>query len=86
MRRSNSSDFLFQASALIVALIVVHVFYVLVVRPKAEAVLEARAVAMAEDPDYVPERSSWVIIRDFEQEACFVLDVLGACDPCAQRR
>ena len=28
---------------------------------------------MQADPDYVPERSVWVIVRDFEQEACFVL-------------
>ena len=28
---------------------------------------------MQADPTYVQERSVWVIIRDFEQEACFVL-------------
>ena len=28
---------------------------------------------MQVDPSYVQERSVWVIIRDFEQEACFVL-------------
>lgn len=25
------------------------------------------------DPNYVPERSAFVVIRDFEQEACFIL-------------
>jgi biopolymer transport protein ExbB/TolQ len=25
------------------------------------------------DPDYVQQRSTWVIVRDFEQEACFIL-------------
>ena len=28
---------------------------------------------MRVDPEYVQQRSLWVIIRDFEQEACFVL-------------
>jgi biopolymer transport protein ExbB/TolQ len=73
MKRSNSSDFVFQAGALIVSLIVVHAAYVLVVRPRAEAVLTEQAIAMQNDSTFVPSRSSWVIVRDFEQEACFVL-------------
>ena len=28
---------------------------------------------MQVDPNYVQERSAWVIMRDFEQEACFIL-------------
>jgi biopolymer transport protein ExbB/TolQ len=28
---------------------------------------------MREDPEYVQERSAWVVIKDFEQEAVFVL-------------
>ena len=73
MKRSNSSDFVFQAGALIVSLILVHAAYVLIVRPKAEAVLTEQAIQMQNDPTFVPTRSSWVIVRDFEQEACFVL-------------
>jgi biopolymer transport protein ExbB/TolQ len=43
------------------------------VRPKADTLLQEQAAMMRVDPNYVQERSLWVIIRDFEQEACFVL-------------
>ena len=73
MRRNDSVDFVFQLASLVVALIVVHAIYVTVVRPKADLFLAEQAALMATDPDYVQERSVWVIVRDFEQEACFVL-------------
>jgi biopolymer transport protein ExbB/TolQ len=72
-RRLGSSEFLYQVVALFVAMIVVHTLYVLAVRPQAELVLAQERVAMQADPGYVQERSVWVIIRDFEQEACFIL-------------
>jgi biopolymer transport protein ExbB/TolQ len=73
VRRRYPSEFLFQVVALIVAIIVVHALYVAVVRPNADEILAERAASMDADPDYVPKRSVWVIVRDFEQEACFVL-------------
>jgi len=73
MKNSFSTEFVFQMFSLIIAIIVVHAFYVGVVRPNAAAVLEEQAIMIAEDPDYVPDRSVFVIVQDFEQEACFVL-------------
>lgn len=73
MRRNDSVDFVFQLASLVVALIVVHAIYVTVVRPRADVFLAEQTALMAADPEYVQERSAWVIIRDFEQEACFVL-------------
>ncbi len=73
MRKRYPSEFLFQLVALLVSVIVVHAFYVLAVRPKADEILADQAVQMQADPTYVQERSAWVIVRDFEQEACFVL-------------
>ena len=73
MKKSYPVEFAFQVVSLILAVILVHAMYVLVVRPKADAILAEQASMMLVDPGYVPERSSWVIIRDFEQEACFVL-------------
>jgi biopolymer transport protein ExbB/TolQ len=32
-----------------------------------------QAEMMAQDSDYVADRSVWVLIRDFEQESCFIL-------------
>ncbi len=40
MRRSDSVDFFFQLTSLVVALIIVHAFYVSVVRPNAVQVFE----------------------------------------------
>ena len=73
MRRSFSGEFVFQLAALLIAVIVVHAVYVLVVRPKADVILAEQVAMMQADPAYVQERSVWVIVRDFEQEACFVL-------------
>ena len=68
----------YQVAALLISLIVVHALYVTVIRPRADAVLEEQTVKMRTEPDYVPERSFYVIVRDFEQEACFVLMLWAA--------
>ncbi len=73
MKSPYSREFTFQVISLVVAVIVVHALYLLVVRPQADAVLREQRALMAADPDYTQERSSWVIVRDFEQESCFVL-------------
>ena len=66
-------EFVYQAFALIVAILLVHAVYVSLIRPQADAVLEANAIAMLEDDSFVPERSLYVLVRDFEQESCFIL-------------
>lgn len=73
MKKSYPVEFVYQALSLIIAAIVVHAMYVLVVRPKADFILAEQRALMEADPSYVQERSVWVIIRDFEQEACFIL-------------
>ncbi len=66
-------EFVYQLFALIIVVIVVHTFYVSVVRPNAAEVIAEQNRLVEEDPDYVRERSVWVLIKDFEQEACFIL-------------
>jgi len=73
MKKSFSTEFVVQLFSLIIAIIVVHTIYVGVIRPNAAAILEEQRVMLVEDPEYVPERSGYVIVRDFEQEACFIL-------------
>jgi biopolymer transport protein ExbB/TolQ len=73
VRRKESVDFLYQVVFLFIALIGVHAFYVTIVRPRAELFLAEQAALAAADPEYVEARSGWVIVKDFEQEACFVL-------------
>ena len=73
MKRTFQNEFLYQVFALIICVILVHAFYVTMVRPKAAEILADQALQMQEDTTYTPERSVWVLIRDFEQESCFVL-------------
>src|SRR5210317_286519 len=74
MKKKNIPvEFVFQLFALIIAIIVVHAFYVSIVRPNAAEVLAEQAIEAENNPDYVRERSNWVLIKDLEQESCFIL-------------
>ena len=66
-------EFVYQHLALIIAVIIVHAFYASIVRPNANEILEQQAIEAAANPDYIRERSNWVLIKDLEQEACFIL-------------
>jgi biopolymer transport protein ExbB/TolQ len=68
-----SFEFIYQVFSLIVIVIIVHAVYVAVIRPKADAILAKQAIRLAEDKSQVTERSVFVLIRDYEQEACFIL-------------
>lgn len=78
MKLKLSGEFTYQVSALLLSIILVHACYVGFIRPQASAIEAAQQAQIAANPDYSPERSFLVIIRDFEQEACFVL-MLWAC-------
>ena len=73
MRKQLPVEFIFQLFSLIIAVIIVHAAYVSIIRPNATAILEQQAIELNANPDFVPERSTYVVIRDFEQEACFIL-------------
>lgn len=73
MKQRMSSEFIYQLFALLIAVIVVHAVYVGAIRPSADAQIKRELALQAAGQDYVPERSFSVVIRDFEQEACFIL-------------
>ena len=73
MNKKLPFELFYQIFSLLIIIIVVHAAYVVMIRPNAEVILEYQAEQIAEDPDYVPEKSVYVLIRDFEQEACFIL-------------
>jgi biopolymer transport protein ExbB/TolQ len=66
-------EFVYQLFALIITIIIVHAFYVSVIRPNAAQLIEEQNIAAAANPDYVRERHVSILIKDFEQEACFIL-------------
>jgi len=67
------SELLFSLFALIIFTISVHAVYVTVVRPKAAALLAEQRTAMMKDPNFVAERSMYVVLKDWEQEAEIIL-------------
>jgi len=73
MRRQLPVEFVFQIFSLFLSVIVVHAMYVAWIRPQANAVIEEQRIMLEQEADYVPERSLYVIVRDFEQEACLIL-------------
>ena len=73
-RKSNlPAELIYQVSALLIAVIVVHLLYVTVIRPNANALLADQAERSAAGESFVPERSLYVVLRDYEQESCFIL-------------
>jgi len=93
----QKSEFFYQVVALVLAFLVVHTIYIGLVRPNAEAVIEAERQALLEQEQsgepVMFDRSAWVVLKDYEQEACFVLMLwamaimgLKAQNVSAQRR
>ena len=73
MNKHSSSEFLYQLFALLAALIVVHTLYVALIRPTAAATIEAQLTREAAGETIVAERTFYIVIKDYEQEACFIL-------------
>ncbi len=73
MKAKLSPEFTYQLFALLIAIIVVHALYVGVIRPSADTQLREQMALQAAGEDFVPKRTIAVVIRDFEQEACFIL-------------
>ncbi|MCB1693556.1 MAG: MotA/TolQ/ExbB proton channel family protein [Pseudomonadales bacterium] len=73
MTKQLPVEFIYQLFSLIIAIIIVHGVYVSIVRPNARQIQQEQAIQINSDPNYVPERSTYIVIKDFEQEACFIL-------------
>ena len=73
MKFNQTNDFLYQLFTLIAAIIIVHAVYVAVIRPNAEALLEEQRIQQQAGESYEVKRSVFIVIKDFEQEACFIL-------------
>ena len=73
MKKLLASEFFVQLFALLIAIIVVHIVYVGVVRPNAEAMLKLNLELQAAGEIAPPSRSLYVVLKDYEQETCFIL-------------
>jgi biopolymer transport protein ExbB/TolQ len=63
------SDFVWTLFSLLFTVIVVHSAFVTVIRPRAEEIFTAEQAKLKAEKDYVPERSVYLVIKDYEQEA-----------------
>lgn len=74
MKKKNIPvEFVFQLFALIIIFIVVQAYYMTVVRPNAVEAIAEQNRQLEQNPNFVHERSVWVLIKDYEQESCFIL-------------
>jgi len=73
MKHNPTSDFLYQLFSLIISVIIVHAVYVTVIRPNADLILAEQRAAQEQGGAYEVKRSVYIVIKDFEQEACFIL-------------
>lgn len=73
MRTNIKNEFFFQIIALLVSIIFVHAVFVTLIHPTADATMQAAIERVAQgDPFEVP-RTLFIVLKDFEQEACFIL-------------
>ena len=69
----TSNEMFFQIVALLLSIIIVHTIYVTVIRPNAENIIKKHAEMAAAGEQYEVPRSFFVVIKDLEQESCFIL-------------
>ena len=72
-RKDIPTEFIYQVFSLLIAFIIVHAVYVSIIRPQADAFIQQEHELMLADSSYVQKRNFYVVVRDYEQEACFVL-------------
>ena len=68
MTRFYGREFLPQFFALILSALIIHSFFSLVIRPEANAQLHE-----AEQLNLAAPRTISILLKDYEQEACFIL-------------
>jgi biopolymer transport protein ExbB/TolQ len=73
MKKVKSNEFLFGVFSLILIAVLVQGVYATVIRPRADADIARDAAMTKQQPDYIAPRSIYVILKDYEQETCFVL-------------
>jgi biopolymer transport protein ExbB/TolQ len=72
MKRKPNEMF-YQLVALLLSVIIIHTVYVTVIRPNANSEVRRALELSAAGEQYVVPRSFFVVVKDFEQEACFIL-------------
>jgi len=72
-KRDIPIELIYQIFSLLIAFIIVHAVYISVIRPQADNFMQQEHELMLADSSYIQKRNFYVVVRDFEQEACFIL-------------
>jgi len=73
MKRTTGTEFVYQLMALLVAIILVHATYVTMIRPEADAIIKQQQAQFIAGSTVTNNRSIYVVLKDYEQETCFIL-------------
>ncbi len=73
MKHDPNSDFTYQLIALFISIILVQAVYATVIRPAADAILAREQQQQAEGHPPEMKQSLYIILKDYEQESCFIL-------------
>lgn len=73
MKHNPVSEFVYQLFALIFSIIIVHAVYVTVIRPHADALIAQTQAQQAAGKPVEMKRSIYIVVKDYEQESCFIL-------------
>jgi len=68
-----TNEMFFQLIALLLSIVIIHTIYVSVVRPNAESIIRQQSELAAAGAQEETPRSFFIIIKDLEQESCFIL-------------
>ena len=68
-----TNEMFFQLVALLLSVIVIHTLYVSLVRPSAESIIRQQSEIAATGGPQQTSRSFFIIVKDLEQESCFIL-------------
>jgi len=75
-------ELIFQIFTLLIAFIIIHAAYVSIIRPQAAEFLASEQQLLKENPNHVQSQNFYVVIKDYEQEACFVLMIWALAILC----
>lgn len=78
-KRQLPIELVYQIAALLIGFILIHGAYVTVIRPQATTFLKQEQAKAAQDSGYVQERNFYVVLKDYEQEACLILMFWALC-------
>ena len=73
MKDNTTSEFYYQVISLLISIIIVHLFYMTIVRPEANSILKKQRETQEQGLYESQETSFYITIKDFEQETCFIL-------------